>query len=117
MERIFSACRDAKSPVPEIQLDGHDLWVELPYLDYYLAQLAGGMVTKEQGKISIDGLVESRRKILKMVQSDPHVSKKTIAESIGISTTAIDKNIEKLKAQGFLKRVGSPKSGYWEILE
>jgi predicted HTH transcriptional regulator len=38
-----------------------------------------------------------------------------MAKHIGISTTAIDKNIETLKSKGFLKRIGSDKTGHWEI--
>ena len=39
-----------------------------------------------------------------------------MAEAIGISTTAIDKNIEKLKGLGILVRVGPDRGGYWEIV-
>jgi len=40
-----------------------------------------------------------------------------MAETIGISTTAIDKNIEKLKNAKLIKRVGSSRSGYWSIMK
>lgn len=114
IEKIFDACRDADSLPLTIQLQGHDLWVEFPFSETYLAKLQGDV---SSGNRVVNGLVESQRKILQMVKSNPHVSKKTMAETIGISTTAIDKNIEKLKAQGFLKRAGSPKGGYWEVLK
>jgi len=39
-----------------------------------------------------------------------------MAESVGISTTAIDKNIVALKKKGLLRRIGSPKGGYWEVM-
>jgi ATP-dependent DNA helicase RecG len=65
----------------------------------------------------VDGLVENQQNILKVIKTNPRVSKKQMAEIIGISTTAIDKNIEKLKKLGLLKRVGSPKSGYWEVTQ
>ena len=34
---------------------------------------------------------------------------------IGISTTAIDKNIETLKKKNIIERVGSDNRGYWKI--
>ena len=40
-----------------------------------------------------------------------------MAEKIGISTTAIDKNISTLKNKGLLRRIGSAKGGHWEIIE
>ncbi len=36
---------------------------------------------------------------------------------VGISTTAIDNNIARLKELKILRRVGSDKGGYWEVIE
>jgi len=55
----------------------------------------------------VEGLVESQKKILDLVKTNPHISKKDLSDKIGISTTAIDKNIEKLKQKELLKRIGS----------
>jgi ATP-dependent DNA helicase RecG len=63
----------------------------------------------------VEGLAENQEKIIKLIQNDPHISKKKMAEAIGISTTAVDKNIDTLKKQGILKRVGPDKGGHWEI--
>ncbi len=65
----------------------------------------------------VDGLVESQKMILKLVAKNPKISKREMAETIGISTTAIDKNIEKLKDAKLIKRVGSSRSGYWSIMK
>ena len=40
-----------------------------------------------------------------------------MAETSGIRTTAIDKNIVQLKKKGLLKRVGPPKGGHWEVVK
>jgi ATP-dependent DNA helicase RecG len=65
----------------------------------------------------VDGLVESQKEILKLVLNNPKISKREMSEKIGISSTAVDKNINFLKKKGLLKRVGSAKSGHWEIVE
>jgi ATP-dependent DNA helicase RecG len=44
-----------------------------------------------------------------------YISSKQISEEIGISPRAVEKQIAKLKASNYLKRVGSPKTGYWEV--
>ena len=62
-------------------------------------------------------LVENQSKILKMLIKKPTASKQKIAKSIGISSTAVDKNIEVLKKKGFLKRIGPAKGGYWKVLK
>jgi len=64
----------------------------------------------------VEGLVENQQKMLRMIAKNPHLSKREMAEKLGISTTAIDKNIEMLKKKKLLKRVGGAKGGYWEIL-
>jgi predicted HTH transcriptional regulator len=40
-----------------------------------------------------------------------------LRKKLGISTTAIDKNIAALKKKGILKRAGSDRGGRWEIIE
>jgi len=64
----------------------------------------------------VDRLAESQKQILQLVKDNPYISKKELSEIIGISTTAIDKNIKKLKKEGLLKRVGPAKGGHWEIV-
>ncbi len=40
-----------------------------------------------------EGLVENQINILELVNENPYISKREMSEEIGISTTAIDKNI------------------------
>jgi ATP-dependent DNA helicase RecG len=61
-------------------------------------------------------LVESQQRVLELTKENPNISKKELSEIIGISTTAIDKNIQQLKKKGLLKRIGPDKGGYWEIV-
>lgn len=63
----------------------------------------------------VEGLVESQRAILRLVVGNPSISKKAMASMIGISSTAVDKNIETLKEKGLLMRIGPAKGGHWEI--
>lgn len=53
--------------------------------------------------------------MLDLIKENPHVSKKELSNRVGISTTAIDKNINQLKKKGLIKRVGPDKGGHWEI--
>jgi ATP-dependent DNA helicase RecG len=64
----------------------------------------------------VEGLVESQRKIITLVQADPRISKREMATRIGISSTAVDKNITALKKLGLLRRTGADKGGHWQVL-
>lgn len=128
IERIFSACRESGTPPPVIRLEEHDLWMEFPFSRQYLGAIASGTASgqkpsKDSGSSHgladglADGLAENQRKILSIVRSNPQVSKREMADTLAISTTAIDKNIEALKRKGLLRRVGPPKGGRWEAIE
>ena len=62
-------------------------------------------------------LAESQRKMLALMRENPKISKQKMAEIIGISTTAIDKNIKILKSTDCIKRIGPDKGGHWKVNE
>ena len=65
----------------------------------------------------VDGLVESQRKIVDLIKSNPKISKREMAENIGISTTTVDKHIKSLRQKKLIRRVGSDRTGYWELYQ
>ena len=65
----------------------------------------------------VEGLVGNQKKIIKLIKDNSAISKKELSHKIGISTTAIDKNISQLKKKGLLRRVGPDKGGHWEIIK
>ena len=62
-------------------------------------------------------LGDNQAKIIAEIKKDNTISIKALSKLIGISTTAIENNISKLKASGHLKRSGSAKSGHWVIID
>ena len=54
--------------------------------------------------------------ILELLKENPKLSAKKLSEQIGITSRAVEKQLAALVEKGFLKRVGSPKGGHWEIL-
>lgn len=55
-------------------------------------------------------------KILALIAENPHHSARTLAQAIGISPKGIEKHLSKLKLQGKITRIGSPRSGQWQLL-
>jgi len=47
---------------------------------------------------------------------DPYISAKAIAEELGISIRAVEKQIARLKEQEKLERIGSAKGGLWKVI-
>jgi len=61
-------------------------------------------------------LGENQIKIVALVFMDKNITTKKLSEILGISTTAVEKNIAKLKLLGLLERIGPDKGGYWSII-
>lgn len=56
-------------------------------------------------------------KILETIGHDPAISRADLARITGFSDVTIKRDLGKLKKLGVLRRVGSDKGGYWEIIE
>ena len=63
------------------------------------------------------GSEKSSEKILELMKENSHISASELASRIGISSRAVEKHISNLKEAGKLKRIGSAKSGHWEVME
>ena len=58
---------------------------------------------------------ESSEKVLELIFKDQYISASGIAQIVGISDRAIEKQLAKLKDKGIIKRIGPDKGGYWKI--
>ena len=55
--------------------------------------------------------------ILKLLMENNRLSAVKLAEKIGVASRNIESNIKKLKELDILVRHGSPKNGYWEVID
>lgn len=53
--------------------------------------------------------------ILQLLLTEPEMTIPALAQQIGISTCAIEKQISKLKKDGKISRIGGRKDGHWEV--
>ena len=78
----------------------------------------GFMVTifiGESSKVT-DKVTDNQKAIITIILEDKTVTTRELSLKIGISQRKIKENIGKLKDGGIIRRVGSAKSGHWEIL-
>lgn len=62
-------------------------------------------------------LSKTQRGILNAIRENPEISYDALDEAMGLNRTTVMRNIQKLKEQGYLRRIGSKKTGHWEILK
>ena len=58
---------------------------------------------------------KSSEKILTLLASTVQMTTKELAEKMGIGQRAVEKQIEKLKREGRLQRIGPDKGGHWQV--
>ena len=115
IELITAACQRHGSPAPELRWD-NGLWISFSFLP--LQEADPTQETREKGseKGSEKSSEKSSEKILRLITADPTISAKDLAERIGISARAVEKQLANLKGQGRLVRIGPAKGGHWKVI-
>jgi Fic family protein len=75
------------------------------------------MTIKSSVKSSDKSSVNTEDKILHHLKRNPTSTIKELSEILNLTTRAIEKQIANLKMRNRLKRVGSARKGYWEIID
>lgn len=60
--------------------------------------------------------ISTADRIIRLIGINPRHSARTLAESIGISSKGVEKQLANLKSRGRIRRVGPDKGGYWEVV-
>lgn len=61
-------------------------------------------------------LDKRKNEIIKTIKKNPSVTQIQLTTIIGVSLTTIENDIRILKQLGYIKRIGSNKTGYWQLL-
>ncbi len=72
---------------------------------------------KSSVKSSVRSSVNTEDRILEYLKENPKLTIKELALTLSLTTRAIEKQIANLKSSNRLKRVGSARKGYWEIID
>ena len=103
-----------KSLTPEMRQDGDEISTK----DGESSEKFGessvkfGESSVKFGDLSIN---ETQKGILRVIERNNYISAASIAETMGVTTRAIEKNIKELRERGILIRHGAARGGYWEI--
>ena len=72
---------------------------------------------KDTIKDTIKMWSKNENKIFEEMQKNPRVTAEQLSDLLNINLRNTKRNIERLKEKGLIKRVGSRKTGHWEILD
>ena len=60
-------------------------------------------------------LKDRQKKVIAALSKDPHASAQKLAEKFGVTEKTIKRNLQLLKQQNLITRVGADKNGYWKV--
>ncbi len=69
----------------------------------------------EKATVNGEKLTTNRISILQLMVENPYITKDEMATITGLNGSTIMRNIEKMRGK-YLRRVGSDKNGFWEII-
>ena len=74
---------------------------------------------QDRTKENVPGNVPGKRHeiIIKMIKNNNKITIKEFAKQLKVNTKTIKRDLEKLKKDNRLKRIGPDKGGYWQIIE
>lgn len=110
-ERMFAACREAGFPEPQIEVEATGIWLTFTYSPDIINRTNSVDETGEKTR------EKTRDKILRLMRRNPAVSTDDLAQAIGITRKGVEWQIQKLKSEGLVNRVGPDKGGHWEVSE
>jgi ATP-dependent DNA helicase RecG len=71
------------------------------------------------GQVDLDTIqlpLKGQNDLLRALRADPLLTYEALAKKVGVSPATVKRRVQDLKKSGRLRRVGSKKSGYWEVL-
>jgi ATP-dependent DNA helicase RecG len=121
-EPLFDVTEDyLKTTVRQIK--GHPDLINRP-----LTTDLSGQATEKGGNTGAEGQMEHqiapmsdlltrRDDLIRAIRENPKSDYQQLANRLGVSEATIKRHIQKLKGAGILVRIGSRKTGYWEVTE
>ena len=83
----------------------------------YLDKDVDRETSQETGvKTRVKTRMKTMVKIIELINKNNTITRQELSEILGISLKGVDWQINNLKKQGVLKRIGPDKGGYWEVL-
>ena len=65
----------------------------------------------------VEALTKTSEKIINALDHNHAMTIAELAKTFGLSTRSIERNLQKLKKEGRLGRIGPQKGGYWEVVK
>lgn len=120
---VESVVRDAQESYYKALEDSGSLGESTPFIEFMLEAILltcqKTLSETQNVPLSVPKNVPLKRldQIISLIRENKDITIEQIAHECDVSSKTIKRDITKLKEDGKIKRVGSLKAGYWEIIE
>ena len=116
IEKIKDSCKEAGNPMPEYTIKREDIMVMFKSLVSSTDQATNQATDRATDRANQGNDNSIVTRILKVIQEEPSLSQKKIADVIGEKYSTVKYYMESMKKSGIIKREGSSQKGKWIIL-
>ena len=119
-KKILDAIKANGSPLPEFETDeDHSYFISRLFIHEGFLQDTEPHSCKEGSETTPELPPNyprtTRDKILEIIQKNPRISRKEIADQLGLSIDGVRYHIRKLTEDKILEYIGNSRNGYWKI--
>lgn len=104
VKKVYRLCKEAKVDISYINNE-NDFTIEFSRIDRNQDGEINGELSKEEFSV------------LSVFKTNKNAIKDDLIRQTGLSSRTIDRIIKSLKEKELLRRIGSNKNGYWEVLK
>ena len=108
IEKMTDSCKEWSRPEPFYRIRTNEVMIGFNTEAGIVENIVDSIVEKND-------LSEIQKNILKLMQANPKISAKAIAEAVGIAPRNVQAHIQSLKTIGMVERSGSAKGGRWIV--
>ena len=113
----IASTRLGREFVPTFHSDATDFVVTLPNLQYGMRDVQNAKeAVKTFASTTQKSTQKTSRKIILAILNNPNITRRELAEMIGITPDGAKKALEGLKRDGLVRRIGPDKGGHWEVV-
>jgi len=122
ISKIMTACKNEGLPEPRFEAFEGGVLVTLFRESDGIGQETGTINSQEtpqkmSQEMSQKTSQKTSQKIMMLIKENPEITTEEMAKLIGIDRRNITRNIRNLKEQNLIRRIGTSKGGYWEIIK
>ena len=72
---------------------------------------------EDDGTTTQETEATTQERILALIEAEPEITRRLLAERVGITPDGVKYHLDKLRAAGVIRHVGATRAGRWEVLQ